>query len=344
MDGIGARFQNRRMPFTIFVTAPRLAAAGVELLAAAGCRVIYLQDADDPAEVEAVMAREPVDAVISRTVRLGAAAIAACPTLKVVSKHGVGVGNIDVDAASARGIPVYVTPGVNAQSVAEMTLGLMFAAARRIGWMDRELHAGRWSRAQDGIELRGSTLGLVGFGQVGRRVAVACQAIGMQVAAFDPALAGRPAPVPGESLVDSLDALLPLSNVLSLHVPLHAATRQLIGAAQIERLPASAILINTARGEVVDEPALVAALRSGRLYAAGLDTMAVEPLPADSPLAGLPNVVLTPHVGGSTPAALAGMAIGAVHNVLGWLHGRPADPAACVNPQVLATATATATA
>ncbi|MCZ2497528.1 hydroxyacid dehydrogenase [Xylophilus sp. Kf1] len=326
------------MPFTIFVTATRLAAAGTDLLAAAGCRVLYLQDGDSVAEVEHTMATEPVDAVISRTVALGGRAIAACSTLRVISKHGVGVSNIDVEAATARGIPVYVTPGANAPSVAEMTLGLMFAAARRIGWMNDELHAGRWSRAQDGIELRGRTIGLVGFGQVGQRVAVVCQAIGMQVVAFDPALAGRPASVAGVRMVDSLDALLPMADVLSLHVPLNRHTRGLIGAAQIERLPARAVLINTARGEVVDEAALVDALRSGRLHAAGLDTMAVEPLPAGSALAGLPNVVLTPHVGGSTPAALAAMAAGAARNVLGWLQGEPAEPSACVNPRVLAVA------
>lgn len=323
------------MPFTIFVTAPKLARAGADLLAAADCRVIYMQDGDSVAEVEHILATEPVDAVISRTVQLSGKAIDSCPTLKVISKHGVGVPNIDVEAATARGIPVYVTPGANAQSVAEMTLGLMFAAARRIGWMNNELHAGRWSRAQDGIELRGKTIGLVGFGQIGQRVATVCQALGMQVAAFDPALSGKRSPVAGVRLVDSVDALLPLSDVLSLHVPLNKHTRNMIGAAQIGRLPAQAIVINTARGEVVDEPALVAALRSGRLFAAGLDTMAVEPLPADSELAALPNVVLTAHAGGSTPAALAGMASGAARNVLGWLQGEPADASACVNPQVL---------
>lgn len=328
------------MPFTVLVTAPRLAAAGADLLAAAGARVLYLPEPGGADEVARMLAAEPVDGLISRTVDLTAQAIAGCPTLKVISKHGVGVSNIDVEAASARGIPVYVTPGANAQSVAEMTLGLMFAAARRIGWMDRELHAGRWSRAQDGIELHGRTLGLLGFGQVGQRVALAAQAIGMQVVAFDPALAGGASPVAGVRLVESAEALLPLSQVLSLHVPLNRHTRGLLGAAQLARLPRGAILINTARGEVVDEAALVAALQSGQLYAAGLDTMAVEPLPADSPLAALPNVVLTPHVGGSTPAALAGMAAGAARNVLGWLQGTPVDAAACVNPQVLAAATA----
>lgn len=328
------------MPHTILITAPTLAPAGIRLLEAAGARLLFLPAPATTTQLTRLLSREPVDAIISRTVDLTAEAIQGCPTLKVISKHGVGVSNIDVAAASARGIPVYVTPGANAQSVAELTLGLLFAAARRIAWMDGELRAGRWSRAQDGLELHGRQLGLVGLGQVGQRVALVCQALGMTVHAYDPALCGQPGPVAGVRCWDDLDAMLAHSDVLSLHVPLNAHTRGLLNAERLARLPPDAIVINTARGEVVDEPALIAALASGRLYAAGLDTMAEEPLPADSPLRALPNVVFTPHVGGSTPAALQAMATGAVRNVLGWLQGQPADPAACVNPQVLATAIA----
>lgn len=322
------------MTYTIFVTAQRLAQSGVDLLNQANARIIYLQDPNSIEEVEHIMATEPVDAVISRTVALTAKAIDSCPTLKVISKHGVGVSNIDVHAATARGIPVYVTPGANAQSVAEMTLGLMFAAARKISWMDAEVHAGRWSRKQDGIELCSRTLALIGFGQIGQRVAAAGLAIGMKVIAFDPALSNSPNPE--VELVSSLDDLLARADVLSLHIPLNKHTQGMLGAEQIAKLPDSAIVINTARGEVVDEPALIAALSSGKLYAAGLDTMSIEPLPAGHPLTSLPNVVLTPHVGGSTPAALAGMASGAARNVLGWLSGKPSDALACVNPAVLA--------
>jgi D-3-phosphoglycerate dehydrogenase len=321
------------MPHTILVTAPKLASAGLDLLNAEDCRVLFVGPEQGAEDIERIMASEPVDAVISRTLDLTAKAIQSCPTLKVISKHGVGVSNIAVQAASGRGIPVYVTPGANAQSVTEMTLALMFAAARRVSWMDREIRSGRWSRAQDGLELSGRTLGLVGFGQVARRVSVACQAIGMQVLVFDPLLP-EGSDLQGAERVDSLDALLPRSQVLSLHVPLTAKTRGFIGAEQLALLPKDALLINTARGEVVDEPALIAALREGRLYAAGLDTMAVEPLPADSQLAQLDNVVLTPHVGGSTPAALAAMAAGAARNVLGFLNGNPVAVSACVNPVV----------
>jgi len=322
------------MPHTVFVTAPKLHADGVAVLAQHGARVIYLEQADSVEEVDRIMASEAVDAVISRTVSLSAAAIGSCPTLKVISKHGVGVSNIAVQAASDRRVPVYVTPGANAASVAEMTIGLMIAASRRITTMDRALHGGDWRRLQDGLQLNGRTLGLLGYGQIGQRVARAAQALGMHVVVYDPALAASHS-VPGVERVDSVDALLPRSDVLSLHVPLTASTRGLLGAAQLRRLPRGAVLINTARGEVVDEDALVDALRTGHLHSAGLDTMAVEPLPANSPLVALDNVVLTPHAGGSTPAALALMAQGAAENVMGLLTGKPVDPARCVNPQTL---------
>ncbi len=322
------------MTYTILVTAERLAPAGLDILTQRGCRVLFVRAGQEVADIERLMASEPIDAVISRTFELSEQAIAACPTLKVISKHGVGVSNIHVAAASARGIPVYVTPGANAQSVCEMTLGLMFAAARKVSWMDSEIRAGRWSRAQDGLELSGRTLGLVGFGQVARKVATICQALGMPVRVYDPFLK-TDSDLQGAVAVDSLPALLSESHVLSLHVPLTAQTRNLIGAAELAMLPKGAVLINTARGEVVDEASLVDALRSGQLYAAGLDTMAIEPLPSNSPLLHLDNVVLTPHVGGSTPAALAAMARDAATNVLGFIDGKPVPRTSCVNADLL---------
>jgi D-3-phosphoglycerate dehydrogenase / 2-oxoglutarate reductase len=326
------------MPWTVFATAPVLAPEGVALLDRAGCRVLYLPKGEGRAGVDRIMAAEAVDAVISRTVELSAAAIDACPTLKVVSKHGVGVSNIDVGACTRRGIPVYVTPGANAQSVAELAFGLMLAAARRIAWMDREIRAGQWPRAQDGVELSGRVLGLAGFGQIGRRVAHLAGALGMTIRAYDPAIS--PGSKDGVEFVGSLRDVFAGSDVVSLHLPLTPQTRAVVDGAALAALPRGAILINTARGEIVDEPALVEALRSGQLFAAGLDTTAEEPLPAFSPLRELPNVILTPHVGGSTSAALTAMATGAAENVLGFLGGRPPGAVACVNPEVLSTSRA----
>jgi D-3-phosphoglycerate dehydrogenase len=318
------------MRHTVLITARTLSAEGMAMLERDGCRTLFLKAAGDAAEVEAIMGSEKVDAVISRTVDLSARAIKACPSLKVVSKHGVGVSNIDIEACSSRGIPVFVTPGANAQSVAEMTLALLLAAARGVAHMDGEIRAGRWTRLQNGMELKGKTLGLVGFGQIGRLVAKFCLAMGMRVLVHDPHVSADAALGEVEWVPD-LDSLLIQSNVLSLHVPLTPSTRSLIGADQLGKLPPGAILVNTARGEVVDEDALIAALDNGRLYAAGLDTTVDEPIASDSPLRRMDNVVLTPHVGGSTHAALAAMAFGAAQNVLGYLKHQILDRDRVVN-------------
>jgi D-3-phosphoglycerate dehydrogenase len=322
------------MSYRILVTAPRLAAAGQQALTEAQCDVSYIGHAQDAAEVERILTTLPIDAVISRTVQLSAVAIEGCPTLKVICKHGVGVSNIDVDSATRAGVPVFTTPGTNTFSVAELTIGLMVAAARKINFYDSELRAGRWTRTGDGMQLRGRTLGLVGYGQIGRHVATIAHALGMRVHVFDPALGngGVEAHVTPER---SLQDLYARADVLSLHCPVNAHTRGMIDANAIAALPDRAIVINTARGELIDEATLVAALGSGKLAAAGLDTFAHEPLGADDPLLTLPNVVLTPHVGGSTPDALDAVATSAVATCLRYLRGEHVDVASCVNPEIL---------
>jgi D-3-phosphoglycerate dehydrogenase / 2-oxoglutarate reductase len=321
------------MSWTILMTAPVLGAGGERALAEAGCEVHYLRDSQDAAEVEALMARIPFDAVISRTVTLSRTAIAACPTLKVICKHGVGVTNIDVEAATSFGIPVFTTPGTNAQSVAELTLGLMLSAARRISWLEQEIAQGRWTRNGSSMELSGKTLGLVGMGEIGQRVARIARAMGMRVRFYDPA--AQVQDLSPDEQVESLDALLAQSQVLSLHCPVNAATRQMLNSRTLALLPAGALVINTSRGELIDEAALDTALRSGQLFAAGLDTVAVEPLPADHPFRSLTNLVMTPHIGGSTPEALDKVALFAARQCLDFLKGATVDPRTCVNRAVL---------
>lgn len=322
------------MSWRILMTAPTLGAGGQHALAEAGCEVHYLRDSQEAAEVEKIMARIPFDAVISRTVALSRRAITACPTLKVICKHGVGVTNIDIDAATEHNIPVLTTPGTNAQSVAELTVGLMLNAARRISWYQQEIEAGRWTRNGGGIELSGKTLGLVGFGEIGQRVARIAGAIGMRVCFYDPAIEEPQTMLPGEQ-VSSLDSLLTQSHVISLHCPVNAATRQMLNSRTLALLPAGALIINTARGELVDEAALDAALRDGQLFAAGLDTVASEPLPADHPFRSLNNLLLTPHIGGSTPEALDAVALMAARQCLDFLEGHAVNPVTCVNRTVL---------
>ncbi|RJT34221.1 NAD(P)-dependent oxidoreductase [Rahnella woolbedingensis] len=319
------------MTYKFLMTAPELGEGGRKVLADVGCEVDYLQHSNDEQEVEHLMSTRVYDAVISRTAVLSAKAINSCPTLKIICKHGVGVTNIDVAAASARGIPVLTTPATNAQSVAELTIALMFSAARRLPFFQHEIAERRWTRAGNGIELQGKTLGLVGYGEIGRRVAHIAQAIGMRVAFFDPAFVGETE----HQRYAGLSELLHNSQVLSLHCPVNAATRQMLNSLTLALLPQGAIVVNTSRGELIDENALAAALEEGALTAAGLDTFIEEPLAADHPFRQLTNVVLTPHIGGSTTQALDAVARSAARQCLDFLQRKTLDPRACVNSEAI---------
>jgi D-3-phosphoglycerate dehydrogenase len=320
---------------TILVTAPALADSGMRLLAESGCRALFIADTSDTQAVDRIAASEPLSAIISRTMKISAAAINACPTLKVISKHGVGVDNIDVAAATARRIPVLVAPSANAQSVAEQTIALMLATARTVTTHDRAIRAGKWSRSADGLQMSGRTLGLVGFGDIGRRVARIAQAMGMRVIAFDPALRGG-TDTGLASLAGNLDELLSGAEVLSIHCPLNAATAGMIGARELALLPRDAIVINAARGGILDEHALAEALSQGRLFGAGIDCFAREPVDPAHPLLAHPNVVSTPHMGGSTREALGEVARLAVQHALDVLMGETPASSSVVNPSVFA--------
>lgn len=221
--------------------------------------------------------------------------------LKVIGRAGVGVDNIDLPAATHRGILVMNTPGGSSVSVAEHTLALMLALARSVPQSNASIHAGRWEKSSSGMELRGKTLGLVGFGRIGTEVARRARALEMQVLAHDPYVTPSVARELEVELVP-LDDLLRRSDVVSLHTSLSPSTERMINAAAVAKMKRGARLINCARGELIDEAALAEALRSGQLSGAALDTFAVEP-PKNSPLIGLPNVIATPHIGASTAEA-----------------------------------------
>lgn len=233
-----------------------------------------------------------------------AAHLARAPRLRLIQKIGVGVNTIDVEAARARGVAVCNMPGTNSRAVAEMTLALMLAALRRLPYLDARTREGRgWSldpALQDGFgEVAGRTVGLVGFGAVPSLLAPVLAAMGAEV--IYSARSAREIPYRR----CTLDELIAESDVVSLHVPLSAETERMLDAARIARMKPGAVLVNTARGALVDEQALVAALRDGRLRAAGLDVLAEEPAPADHPLLALPNVVVAPHLAWLTPETLA---------------------------------------
>ncbi|MDK4717561.1 NAD(P)-dependent oxidoreductase [Rhizobium sp. CNPSo 4039] len=322
------------MSATILVTAPTLADAGLDVLRAEGCRVIFTSMQGGTDEMLQHLRREDVDGVISRTLPFDKEAFAAAGSaLKVISRHGVGFDNVDVAMATERGVPVLIAPAANGQSVAELTMALMLAAARRVTVQNAAIRAGKWDRSGSGLQLGAKTLGLIGFGGIGKAVARAALGFGMRVIAFDPL--AKTEPGLSVEIVDSLEHLLRRSQFLSLHIPLNEETRHLIGTTEIAALPQGAVIVNTSRGGLIDEDALVAGLESGHLFGVGLDTFAFEPLPASHPLCSRPDTVLTAHMGGSTDAALAATAQLAAQHALAIIHGRPFDEVACLNPGAL---------
>jgi D-3-phosphoglycerate dehydrogenase len=225
------------------------------------------------------------------------------PKLQVVGRAGVGVDNIDLAAATERGIAVLNAPAGNTVSAAELTMALILSAARHISAADQSVRAGEWKRAKfGGIELRGKTLGLIGAGRIGGEVANRAQAFGMRTLTYDPYLPDERAHELGLEKV-ALDDVIARADVLTLHVPLTEQTRGMLGAKELAAMKPGAILVNVARGGVVDEAALAASLASGHLGAAALDVYEEEPLVKDSPLRGAPRTVLTPHLGASTNEA-----------------------------------------
>jgi D-3-phosphoglycerate dehydrogenase / 2-oxoglutarate reductase len=250
------------------------------------------------------------DAVIVRSMsRITRESLVHADRLRVIGRAGVGVDNIDVVAATERGIAVLNAPSGNTISAAELTMALLLALVRRVPAADRSMRAGEWDRKSfHGSELYGKTLGLIGAGRIGAEVARRAQAFGMDVVAFDPYLpADRARDL--EIELARLDDVLARADVLSLHVPLTDATAGLIGEAELARLPPGAYLVNAARGGVLVEEALPALLASGHIAGAALDVYEQEPLPADHPLRSAPNVVLTPHLGAATREAQRNVAI-----------------------------------
>jgi phosphoglycerate dehydrogenase-like enzyme len=244
------------------------------------------------------------------------------PRLKVVSKYGIGLDKIDVPAATDLRIPVLFTPGVNHTTVAEHTFALLLAAVRNLVVEANHVAAGRWTRIT-GNEVCGKTLAIVGFGRIGREVAIRARAFGLRVIGYGNYWDEDFARWHDITRVESFDELLAQADFISLHTKLTAQTRHLIHAGNIGRLRRGAVIVNCARGEILELSALVAALKSGHLKAYAADVLDQEPPPADHPLLGLPNVILTPHIGSRTHESVQRQASCAVENLTRFLSGRP---------------------
>lgn len=316
------------MTYTVLITAPKISSAAVHYLQQANCKLLFLQSDDKQNELEQLVRHQSIDAIISRTYPLSDHLIQSSPTLKVIARHGIGYDNVDIETATRQGIPVLVTPGTNAQGVAELCLGLILACARQIPQHHFAVQQGLWPRSSHGKELYGKTLGLVGLGRIAQCVAQLAQALNMNIIAYDPLLTKAPYP-----LAPSLENLLSNSDIVSLHCPAQKENSPLINRETLAYMRSGSILINTARGQLIDELALADAIKSGHLYAAGLDTLAIEPPALNNPLLHLERVILSPHLGGSTDQSLERTALLAAQNVLAYLQHQTINPAHLVNPE-----------
>lgn len=307
----------------ILVTAADLAPQALSLLA--DFEVIYTGKTPDEDTIAALCQEHQPVAIIVRYGKIPARVIDASKSLRVISKHGTGIDTIDSKAAAARGIAVKAAAGANADAVAEHSWALILACAKNVVFLDGRMRAGFWDKAtHKSLELKGKTLGVVGIGAIGRRVAELGVAFGMQVVAFDPFAKAAPA---GVTLIE-LGDLLARSHVVSLNCPLTEDNRHLINRESLCTMRDGAILVNTGRGGLIDEAALLEALASGKLRAAGLDAFAVEPLVGEHAFKSVPNVVLSPHIGGVSEDAYVNMGTAAARNILAVLSGPGSEAAA----------------
>ena len=286
-------------------------------------RVFTERGADDEAELIRRIGDARVAINIRAHARFSDGVFTACPGLKMVSVWGTGTDNIDLHAAGMRGVTVCNTPGVNAFAVAEHALALMLSVGRKIPAIDREMRGGKWPREML-TQLLGKTLGVFGMGTIGSRVAVLGRAIGMDVLAWS-ARGDEGRIRAAGAKAASKDDILRQADVVSLHVRLADETRGFIGRRELALMKPSAILVNTGRGALVERDALTAALRDRKILGAGLDVFHQEPLAADDPILGLPNVVLSPHNAGQTLEVVRDGLLRAVVNVEHFLAGKPTD-------------------
>ncbi|MEN6549526.1 MAG: phosphoglycerate dehydrogenase [Armatimonadia bacterium] len=304
----------------IILVCDPLAEEGLDILREAG----EVRLAASMSEVDLRRAFAEAEAIVVRSATsITAAVIEMATRCRVIARAGVGVDNIDVEAATRRGILVVNSPAGNILAAAEHAVALLMAAARCIPQGNASTKAGEWDRKScSGRQIQGKTLGLVGLGNVGSEVAKRGRALGLDVIAYDPYITAERAAAAGAVLA-SFDEVLQQSDFLSLHAVASSETEKLIGAAQLARLKPGAILINTARGSLIDETALIAALREGTLAAAALDVFAEEPT-HNTELLSLPNVIVTPHVGAMTHEAQINVALDAARQVVEVLQGKPA--------------------
>lgn len=314
------------------VVAGKLHPAGLALLEAApGITFTHVEEVSEASYQPWL---EQADGIVIRTQPMTAASVAKAGRLRIVSRHGVGYDAVDVAALNARRIPLCIVGDVNSVSVAEHSMMLILACAKRLIRSDRAVRTGPWGwrNALEASEVSGKRLLILGYGRIGRHLARMAAAFGMQVAAFDPYLAAQGWPAGDVAPAGTLAEGLAVADFVSIHVP--KADGPILGAAEIAGMKRGAVVVNTARGGIIDEVALADALRSGQIGAAGLDVFDAEPPAPDHPLLAFDQVILTPHTAGLTREAAERMAVASVRNVLDHFAGH-LDPALIVNRKAL---------
>ena len=326
------------MSYKILITAPTLADKAMALLNARGARYFTIPEGSEDSLIYDIAAGEQVDAIIVRIGEIDARVIDASENLRVLSKNGIGVDNVDVVHATRKRIPVVNGRNSNSQSVAEHALGMMIALLKDFRRLDKSVRAGKWEKASYyGTELSGKHIGLIGFGGNGRALAKLLLPFGVRISAYDPYLED-PDFFAGVTRAPALDEFIADVDILSIHCPRTAETNGMIGAARFDQLKPTAHLINCARGGIVGEAALVAALEDGTIAGAGIDVFDVEAPPTDHPLWQFPNVILSPHIAGVTHESFERMGTMAVENAYRILNGEPIDHTCVVNLEVLSDA------
>ncbi len=309
------------------MTSGFLAPPAVDILHAVGCTIHYMRAYPSAEEVADITRSVRADAILTRQGPVSVAAMDASDRLRVIARHGVGVDDVDIGAATARGILVTRATDSNTQAVAEHTLALILALAKDLRPHGAAIASGLWREPTARVrDLAGMRLGLVGFGGIARAVVPLAKAFGMVLSAYSPSQNAAS----GVRMAASLDDLLAGSDVISVHCPLTASTRHLIDAPALARMPRGGYVINTARGGIVDEAALAAALNSGHIAGAGLDVFEGEPPPPDHPLRTHPRVLATPHISGVTDASMVNMGVMAAESIAWALTGQPVPAARIV--------------
>lgn len=305
----------------VFITSRSFASVddeSLELLKRNGIEAVFATKDDLSSESKLIEALNGFETIILGNDKITEAVMRSSPELRLICKHGTGVDNIDIETARYLGIKVTKVPATNADAVADLTFALILDVARRVSYAAKTVHCGKWSKVI-GMDVFGKTLGLIGLGEIGKRVAKRADGFGMTVLAFDPHISSLPFDVKG--ILTGFDDVLRQADFLSLHVPLNKNTKNLIGEKELAMMKKGSFLINTSRGGVIDEEALYASLVSGHLKGAGLDVLEKEP-PEDCPLMALDNVTIVPHMASHSVEAINAVSIACASNVVRFFSGK----------------------